>query len=107
MSTIQSVMHENRVFEPSRDFVAQANIKKADCDALKDWRSAGFAPGERAALAYADERVQRGQVSDQSFDALRAQFDEREIAELTVLIGSYIMHNRVFGALQVDVEATP
>ena len=34
MSTIQSVMHENRVFEPSRDFVAQANIKKADCEAL-------------------------------------------------------------------------
>ncbi len=34
MSTIQSVMHENRVFEPSRAWVAQANIKKADCEAL-------------------------------------------------------------------------
>ena len=34
MSTIQSVMHENRVFEPSRAWVAQANVKKADCEAL-------------------------------------------------------------------------
>ena len=34
MSTIQSVMHENRVFEPSREFVSKANVKKADCEAL-------------------------------------------------------------------------
>ena len=34
MSTIQSVMHETRVFEPSDAFVAQANVKKADCDAM-------------------------------------------------------------------------
>ena len=33
-STIQSVMHENRVFEPSGAWVAQANIKKADCETL-------------------------------------------------------------------------
>jgi acetyl-CoA synthetase len=34
MSSIQSVMHENRVFEPSPEWVAQANVKKADYDAL-------------------------------------------------------------------------
>jgi len=34
MSSIQSVMHENRVFEPRADWVAQANIKKADYDAM-------------------------------------------------------------------------
>jgi acetyl-CoA synthetase len=34
MSTIQSVMHENRVFEPSPAWVAQANVRKADCDAM-------------------------------------------------------------------------
>ena len=32
MSTIQSVMHENRVFEPSPAWVAQANIQKAAFD---------------------------------------------------------------------------
>jgi len=34
MSTIQSVMHEDRVFEPSAAFVAQANVTKADFDAM-------------------------------------------------------------------------
>jgi acetyl-CoA synthetase len=34
MSNIQSVMHENRVFEPSPAWAAQANIRKADWEAL-------------------------------------------------------------------------
>ncbi|HEX6137804.1 MAG TPA: acetate--CoA ligase [Casimicrobiaceae bacterium] len=34
MSTIQSVMQENRVFEPSPAWIAQANVKRADFDAL-------------------------------------------------------------------------
>ena len=34
MSTIQSVMHEERVFEPSAAFIAQANVRKADFDAM-------------------------------------------------------------------------
>jgi alkylhydroperoxidase family enzyme len=37
---------------------------------------------------------------------LRRHFAEREIVELTVLIGTYIMHNRVFNALKVDLEPT-
>ncbi len=34
MSTIESVSNERRIFEPPREFVAQANVKKADFDAL-------------------------------------------------------------------------
>jgi acetyl-CoA synthetase len=34
MSSIQSVMHESRVFEPSAAWVAQANVRKADSDAM-------------------------------------------------------------------------
>ena len=34
MSKIESVSNEHRIFEPPRDFVAQANVKKADFDAL-------------------------------------------------------------------------
>ena len=34
MSNIQSVMQENRVFEPSAAWAAQANVRKADCEAL-------------------------------------------------------------------------
>ena len=76
-----------------------------ECDALKDWAAAAlFDAPERAVLAYADDMVRAGTVSDPVFAAVRAHFDERATVELTVLIGSYIMHNRVFATLEVDLE---
>jgi 4-carboxymuconolactone decarboxylase len=43
-------------------------------------------------------------VSNGVFDALRPYFNERQIVELTVLIGTYNMHTRVFMALKIDPE---
>ena len=42
MSTIQSVMQENRVFDPSPEWVAQATIKKADFDAMNARAASDF-----------------------------------------------------------------
>ena len=42
MSTIQSVMQENRVFEPSPEWVAHATIKKADFDAMNARAASDF-----------------------------------------------------------------
>ena len=42
MSTIESVSNERRIFEPPREFVAQANVKKADFDALNAERRRRF-----------------------------------------------------------------
>src|SRR4051812_33464134 len=42
MSTIESVSHESRSFPPSREFVAQANIKPADFDALNASAAADY-----------------------------------------------------------------
>src|SRR6188472_2196889 len=50
MSTIESVSHENRIFEPPREFVARANVKKADFDALNAAAASDF-PGFWAKLA--------------------------------------------------------
>lgn len=76
-----------------------------ECDALGDWQASDrFAGRERAALAYADAMCRSAQVSDPVFTELRNHFGEREVVELTVLIGTYIMHNRVFGALEIDLE---
>lgn len=76
-----------------------------ECDALKEWHTAPtFDPNERAALAYVDAMVEHTKVPEAIFETLRAHYNERAIVELTVLIGSYIMHNRVFGALDVDLE---
>ena len=43
MSTIESVSNETRVFEPPRDFVAQANVTRADFDAMNAAAAADFA----------------------------------------------------------------
>src|SRR5262249_9977664 len=80
-------------------------MSEAECEALKDWRaSKAFDPRERALLAYADAMTQGPEVPDDVFAELRRHFSEREILELTVLIGTYIMHNRVFNAVKVDLE---
>ena len=42
MSTIESVAHETRVFEPSPEFVAQANVNKAEFDRLNAAAAADF-----------------------------------------------------------------
>ena len=59
---------------------------------------------ERAALAYTDAMTRDIAVPDDVFEALRAHFNERQIVELSVLIGLYNMHTRVFTALGIDPE---
>jgi len=84
---------------------APEGLSKAECDALADWRSSTFfSPRERAALAYADAMTRDIAVADAVFNALRPHFSERQIVELTVLIGIYNMHTRVFTALGIDPE---
>ncbi|MEA2982749.1 MAG: hypothetical protein QOF09_4572, partial [Alphaproteobacteria bacterium] len=76
-----------------------------ECEALKDWRASGkFSDSERAALAYVDSMIAGPEVSDPVFNELRKHYSEREVVELTVLVGTYLMHNRVFTALRVDLE---
>lgn len=80
-------------------------VSLEECDALKDWRpSPFFDDRERAALAYADAMLAAPDVPDDVFEALRLHFDDRAIVELTVLVGTYMMHNRVFTALKVDIQ---
>jgi 4-carboxymuconolactone decarboxylase len=80
-------------------------LSKKESDALADWQaSTFFSPPERAALAYSDAMTRDVAVSDSLFEALRPHFSERQIVELTVLIGIYNMHTRVFTALGIDPE---
>ena len=76
------------------------------CDALADWRQSPlFEERDRAALAYADAMTSEIQVPDSVFAALKPFFSERQVVELTVLIGTYNMHARVMQALEIDPEA--
>ncbi|MDB5599530.1 MAG: alkylhydroperoxidase AhpD family core protein 7 [Xanthobacteraceae bacterium] len=78
-----------------------------ECEALKDWQASDlFGADERAALAYADAMTKNVHVPDDVFEALREHFDDKAIVELSVLIGTYNMHNRVMQALDIDLETT-
>ena len=77
----------------------------AECAALADWHASGlFNARERAALAYAEAMTLATSVPNGVFAEVRRHFDDRGIVELSVLIGTYIMHNRVMTALAIDLE---
>jgi 4-carboxymuconolactone decarboxylase len=82
-------------------------VTLAECEALADWRnSALFDERTRVVLAYTDAMTRDIEVPDEVFEPLREYFDDRRIVELTVLIGTYAMHVRVFEALKLDPEQT-
>jgi 4-carboxymuconolactone decarboxylase len=51
--------------------------------------SPDWAPHEVAIMRAVDELHRASRVSDQTWDALRAHYDERQVIELLVLVGSY------------------
>ncbi len=76
-----------------------------ECEALKAWQDSNlFSPRDRAVLAYTDAMTRDIEVPDAVFEPLREYFDDRQVVELTVLIGTYAMHVRVFEALKLDPE---
>jgi 4-carboxymuconolactone decarboxylase len=80
-------------------------VTLAECDALADWRPSGlFNERERAALAYADTMTRDIAVPDALFAEVKRHFDNRQVVELTVLIGTYNMNARVLRALELDLE---
>jgi 4-carboxymuconolactone decarboxylase len=90
------------------DLIAPEGITEADIAALPHWRMAtNFSEPERAALAYADTMTRDADVPDQVFAAVARHFTERQIVELTVLIGSYNMNARVLNALHIDPQEKP
>jgi len=84
---------------------APEGLTQEECDALADWRvSPHFDARERAALAFTDASTREVEVPDAVFEALRSHFNERQIVELTVLIGTYNMHTRMCQALKIDPQ---
>ena len=80
-------------------------VSAETCRALSDWQDSSlFDAKERAALAYADAMIGNITVSDDVFDQLKLHYSDRQIVELTLLIGAYSSHIRVLEALKVDLE---
>lgn len=84
---------------------AAEGMTEDECDALEHWRDCSlFAKSEEALLAYVDAMTRDIVVPDAVFEPLRAHFSNRQIVELTLMIGAYISHSRVLQALEVDLE---
>ena len=80
-------------------------VSLEECDALADWRGSKFFDArERATLDYADTMTREIEVPDAVFAEVARHFDDRQIVELTVLIGTYNMNARVLQALELDLE---
>jgi AhpD family alkylhydroperoxidase len=75
-------------------------------DVLSAWRETTFfTDKERAALAWAEAVTQLGPhgVSDDIYDALKTQFTEKEIVDLTLVIVTMNAWNRI----SIGFRATP
>jgi len=88
-------------------YALKEGLTPAQVDALADWGSSTlFNDKQRALLSYVDAMTRQIDVPDEVFAALKPHFNERQIVELTMLIGAYNMHTRVLQALKIDPEAS-
>ena len=77
---------------------------------ISDWKaSSAYSPAERALLAYIDESVALGGVSDATFAEVSKHYSPRVIVEATLLSGGYVMVGELTRSLnvQLDEKLTP
>jgi alkylhydroperoxidase family enzyme len=63
-----------------------------------------FTGAQQAAIELAACAVRGPRISDDLYDCIRAQFSEREIVELLLTIGDYLMLARVMTILELDID---
>jgi 4-carboxymuconolactone decarboxylase len=86
-------------------YALEEGLTLEQCDALTDWRDSSlFDELQRAVLAYTDAMTRDVHVPNDVFAELQRHFSERQIVELTVLVGTYNMHTRVLQAMDIDAE---
>lgn len=83
----------------------QAGVRESQLEELADWRgSAEMTPHERAVLAFTDELVGAGHVSDETFTELRTTFDDRAVVQLALTASFYVCVGRMAAAVDLDLE---
>ena len=82
-------------------------ITQEECSALYKWgNSPFFNDAEQSVLAFVDAMAENASIPEEIFSPLREHFSDRQIVELTLMVGAYISHCRVLQALDVDLEPT-
>lgn len=84
-------------------YALKAGLSQAQIDAVKsDSASPLLETRDHAVLVYAETMTRDIEVPDALFDAVRAQFGERELVELTITIAGYNLVSRFLVAMRVD-----
>jgi AhpD family alkylhydroperoxidase len=85
----------------------RAGLTEAEIERVSDGPAAeGWSERERAILTACDETHEARRISDETWAALAADLDEKDLIELTMLIGHYEMLAMALGSLGVQPEAT-
>jgi alkylhydroperoxidase family enzyme len=89
----------------ARAMAVREHIGMEKFNALADHRASSlFSERERAALAYAEESTRNKRISDATFAELRRHFNEREIVEITWLVGVENLYNTMNIALEIESD---
>ena len=70
----------------------------------RDADAAAFDEQERFVLAFTDQLVRHVKASDAMFDEAKRRFPPRQLAELVLTIGYYMMVSRFLENFEVDIE---
>lgn len=102
---IMRIAHLNRApYEAHQHAVIarREGLSPQQIEAIANWQDAPlFDAGQRAALAYTDAMTSTIQVPEDTFRAVRAEFDTRQLVELTATIAAYNMVSRFLEALEI------
>lgn len=103
VAILNDVEYVQRAHGPA--YALKEGLTPEQVAALWDWRASQlFNAQQRALLAYTDAMTENIEVTDDVFNEARKHFSERQIVELTMLIGAYNMLTRFLKALEVDPE---
>lgn len=80
---------------------------EADIEAMEHGQGERLSAPDAALLAFVDECVGGVRVSDRTFWALRRYLSEGAVADVTLLIGFYMMIARFVETLDVDLDSAP
>jgi 4-carboxymuconolactone decarboxylase len=84
---------------------AEAGLSAAEIEAVLDPASGhGWPQPDGALLAFVDELVETGTVSDAAWESLAGEYDDLQRVELLTLIGFYRMLAGVLHGLGVELE---
>lgn len=89
------------------EIARQSGWRESDIDAIEDGDIQKLDGKTQAVVRFTDECVKHVKVTGVVFHALRRYCSEEEIAEITLLIGHYMMTARFLETLEVELDERP